>query len=1021
VNQSALQVFYTSFSTRTPQRAEADVQFAIAAYLTAAQLGLVESQVAKVEEQTADGTRRRIDITYGRLVIEVKLSLESPAITAKAETQLGDYLRTLRDRDGYEYAGVLTDGVDWHLYALAEQGQVRVDSFHTAGDPEDRSVRLRLWLQAILLSGDKIPATPTKVAERLGTTSPRFLLDRKRLELLFEANAHAPEVGLKRQLWARLLRTALGTSFSDDAALFIDHTLLVLEAEIIAHLVVGLEPAQYSAIDIASGAHFKTAQITNVVEADFFDWPAEVEGGSQFISSLVRELAQFDWSNVSHDVLKVLYQSIIDPEVRKNLGEYYTPDWLAERVIDEVVTAPLNQRVMDPACGSGTFLFHSVRRFLDAADTAGMANRDALELLQDRVFGMDIHPVSAVLARVTYLLAIGPSRLGDRGPLTIPVYLGDSVQWNRGVGTLGDTTIRIEVDAEDLAVVDAEAYEALWSSGQQLDFPINSINDPASFDRLVTDMADLAQTYTTESERVPAIGVILTRHGVDSDSDRKILTATFATLCALNAEGRDHIWGYFVRNQIRPIWFSLPDRRMDVLVGNPPWVAYRFMTAAMKAQFKAMSTSRNLWAGGKLASHQDLVALFIARVIEQFLTEDGAFGFVTPFALLSRMQYDGFRQGSWLYVATDEKTKEVERISAAFGTPWDLSAVRPAIFPVPSAAVFGRRSTEAVPLPAETKKIWGLVRSLSEAPGKVISLSEKDVSGSPYASRPLEGASIVPRMLFMVEEQAAGPLGRPFGTTNVTSARTTLEKAPWNKIPAVEGPIEQQFVHPTLLGSSIAPYRILQPYLSVLPVCDGKLLNAADIAKHQLLADRWAKNSELWKDNTTKGSKLTHMGRLDYHKLLTKQLPAAPIRVVYAKSGNRTASAVVTDPALIIDHSLYWMATDTEDEAHYLAAVLNSDLVAVIVSDLQAMGLYGGRHIDTLPWRLPIPLFDFANELHVELVRLAREAQTLAAGLDIPTDTEFRVARGLVRKAVIAGGQGGDIETAVTTLLGHAN
>ncbi|TFC03364.1 N-6 DNA methylase [Cryobacterium sp. MDB2-33-2] len=946
---SALQVFYSSFSTRTPHRAEADIQFAIAAYLTTATLGLVDDQVAKVEEQTADGTRRRIDISYGRLIIEVKLSLESAALTSKAEMQLGDYLRTLRDRDGYEYAGVLTDGVMWYLYALAETGQVRVDSFNTAGDPEDRSVRLRLWLQAILLTGDRIPATPAKVAERLGTTSPRFLLDRKRLELLFEANAHTPEVGLKRQLWARLLRTALGTSFSDDAALFIDHTLLVLEAEIIAHLVVGLDPANYSAIDIASGEHFKTAQITNVVEADFFDWPAEVVGGAEFISSLVRELAQFDWADVSHDVLKVLYQSIIDPEVRKNLGEYYTPDWLAAKVIEEVVTDPFNQRVMDPACGSGTFLFHCVRRFLEAADATGISNRDALELLQDRVFGMDIHPVSAVLARVTYLLAIGPARLVDRGPLTIPVYLGDSVQWNRGAGTLSDTTIRIEVDAEDLATVDTEAYEALWSTGQQLDFPISSMNDPASFDRLVTDLADLAQTYTRTSKKIPSIVAILARHSITADVDRKVLTQTFKTLCELNAEGRDHIWGYFVRNQIRPIWFSLPGRRMDVLVGNPPWVAYRFMTPAMKAQFKAMSMSRNLWVGGKIASHQDLVALFIARVIEQFLTDEGKFGFVTPFAVLSRMQYDGFRQGSWLYVSTDDETKDVERITAAFETSWDLKGIRPAIFPVPAAVVFGRRSQEAVPVPMETTQLIGLVKSITEKPGKVVALSENDVSGSPYASRPLEGASIVPRMLFMVDEKPAGPLGRPFGTTNVISARSSLEKAPWINIPAIDGPIEEKFVHKTLLGSSIVPYRIVQPYLAVLPVADGNLLTVSGINKYQLLADRWAKNSALWKENTTEGSKLTHMQRLDYHELLAKQLPGAAIRVVYAKSGNRTASAIVTDPSLIIDHSLYWMATDSEDEAHYLVAILNSDIVAEIVSNLQAMGLFGGRHIDTLP------------------------------------------------------------------------
>ncbi len=1017
VTDSAQQQFFKAFSTRTPQQVEADVQFAIAAFLTTAELGLADAQVAKVEEQTADGTRRRIDITYGRLVIEVKLSLGSSALTTKAENQLGDYLRTLRDRDGYEYAGLLTDGIDWHLYALAEESQVRVDSFHTTGDPRDRAERLRLWLQTILLTGDRIPATPARVAAQLGTTSPRFLLDRKRLELLFNANAHSPEVGLKRQLWARLLRTALGTSFSDDAALFIDHTLLVLEAEIIAHLVVGLHPEAYSAIDIASGSHFKSAGITNVVEADFFDWPAEVEGGSEFVRSLVQELAQFDWANVSHDVLKVLYEAIIDPTVRKNLGEYYTPDWLAEKIIAETVLDSLNERVMDPACGSGTFVFHAVRRFLAAADAAGMANKEAIDMLQDRVFGMDIHPVSVVLARVTYLLAISPERLADRGPLTVPVYLGDSVQWTRGVGTMGANTIQIEVDADDLAMVDSEEHVALWSTGQQLSFPISSIDDPATFDRLVTDLTDLAQTHTDATATLPSISAVLTRHAVSDAADRQVLTATFATLCSLNADGRDHIWGYFVRNQIRPLWFSLPHRRMDVLIGNPPWVAYRYMTASMQGQFKALCLARNLWAGGKVATHQDLVALFIVRVIEQFLTDNGKFGFVTPFAVLSRMQYEGFRDANWLYVATDDDTKEVQRVRAAFDTSWDLTGVRPAIFPVPAAVVFGRRATEPVALPSETIRLSGLVRALTKSTGQVKALRSSDISGSPYSTRPIQGATLVPRVLLFVNRQPAGPLGRPQGTTDVVSARSTQEKQPWKSLPSVEGPIEEKFVHPVLLGASVAPYRLLGNFECVLPVHNGKLLSNEEIGKHQLMANWWVNVTNTWEANKSAASKLSLMDRIDFQNTLQRQLPAASNRLVYAASGNRTAAVVVTDPSMIIEHKLYWVATESADEAQYLVVILNSNIVAALVGELQSLGLFGARDIDTLPWRLPIPLYDANNELHAELVSLALQAELSAANVEIAPTLGFPQARLAIRTALEAGGLQSQIEAAVSKLL----
>ncbi len=93
-------------------------------------------------------------------------------------------------------------------------------------------------------------------------------------------------------------------------------------------------------------------------------------------------------------MLKALYESLIDPAQRHDLGEYYTPDWLAAKLTRAVVTAPLTQRVLDPACGSGTFLFHAVRHLLAAADAAGWPKRDALRACCSLIHGMDIHPVA---------------------------------------------------------------------------------------------------------------------------------------------------------------------------------------------------------------------------------------------------------------------------------------------------------------------------------------------------------------------------------------------------------------------------------------------------------------------------------------------------------------------------------------------------------------------------------------------------------------------------------------------------
>ncbi len=140
----------------------------------------------------------------------------------------------------------------------------------------------------------------------------------------------------QRDLWANLLRSALGTQFTNSEELFLEHTLLVNSAEIIAHLVLGLDVEQLSPATLLSGDQFTIAGLHGVVDRDFFDWVLEVPGGDGFISALARRLARFDWSKVEHDVLKVLYEEVISAETRKALGEYYTPDWLANRVVSQV-------------------------------------------------------------------------------------------------------------------------------------------------------------------------------------------------------------------------------------------------------------------------------------------------------------------------------------------------------------------------------------------------------------------------------------------------------------------------------------------------------------------------------------------------------------------------------------------------------------------------------------------------------------------------------------------------------------
>lgn len=194
-------------------RTEADIQSDIKALLVSEAMNLEPDQVVRLEEQTKDGTRRRLDIAVGHAVVEVKKSLNSPAALADAVEQLAGYLRTRITIFKRRYVGILTDGRSWILYDLIDDRMVEISRIElTATSPD----RLFEWLEAILSTESGVKPVPDEIRSRLGADSPAYLLDSKELAALYEAGKDNPEVSLKRELWAKLLRTAFGSAFSLD-------------------------------------------------------------------------------------------------------------------------------------------------------------------------------------------------------------------------------------------------------------------------------------------------------------------------------------------------------------------------------------------------------------------------------------------------------------------------------------------------------------------------------------------------------------------------------------------------------------------------------------------------------------------------------------------------------------------------------------------------------------------------------------------------------------------------------------
>lgn len=549
----------------------------------------------------------------------------------------------------------------------------------------------------------------------------------------------------------------------------------------------------------------------------------------------------------------------------------------------------------------------------------------------------------------------------------------------------------------------------------ELRFPDGLLEDAARFDQLVTELANRA-AKRKPGAAIPALAVVFQRLAIP-DKYRKTIEATFATMCRLHDAGRDHIWGYFVRNLARPLWLSREQNRVDVLIGNPPWLAMRYMTSEMQVSFRTMSEARGLWAGAENATHQDLSGLFVVRAAELYLKIGGRFALVMPNAALDREHYAGFRRGYYGDATVGLKLK--------FSSSWDLRRIRPHFFPRAACVVFGTRSTRVGEGMTDEATIWSGRLPRANAPwdkaGPLLVRSEGHVTRtglglrSPYHVAFTQGAVLLPRFLFSVVG-VTSPLGLPAGKVAIRSSRSVQEKKPWKSLPPLDGVVESEFVRPYFNGENILPYFAGPPEKAVIPCNPNRPLTSDEIEFHSGLQEWWERADGLWKEHS--GGKIASLlGQLDYQSKLSKQLPIVPLRVVYNRSGMHVVAAKIRDRRAVIASGLYWAAVHSEAEANYLCAILNAPVTTELVRPYMTYGK-DERDVAKHIWELPIPTFDPDDVAHSRLAELGEWGELEVAAFAVKNDVHFSAVRRHIRQHLSTSAEGEEINNTVFELIG---
>jgi|DewCreStandDraft_5_1066085.scaffolds.fasta_scaffold00555_48 hypothetical protein len=959
--------------------------------------------------KTALYNRGRVDALYGNLIIEFKRSLSKSL--PEAEEQIKKYLALLycnAEERARPFIGMATDGIQFVTYAprlnpdVAQPtpGDIQLVEIEKANFESLTPEEAFYWLDRYFVRKTGLLAPRTdSIVKDFGPTSGSFVHAMNVLDGVWKHVADDTESQVFYESWQKYLRITYGGPVAE-RELFLRHTYLATLAKIMVwiRLTGATEPPREPELrSILNGHYFGQRGIQNFLEEDFFAWVARDAAWlhTQVLGRrLVLQLATYNLRELSEDVMKGLYEKLVDPKDRHDLGEYYTPDWLAAMIVRECLRRNPQASVLDPACGSGTFLYQTI---LYKREHLGHSAK-TLKHIEENVVGIDIHPLAVIVAKTIYLLGLG-DLLEKRGKaIRIPVYLADSVRppqeklRKKRAAQQGDFEFPSPLYVVPLDGDAAEFPEDLALTGELYDRAIELCAQyAASTAKHAMPSEQELANYLRQNE--PAL--------IQNAVWRASLYELFRVLRTKIRERKDTIWAFILKNVFKPL---LMRERFDVVIGNPPWLSYRYVEKGEYQEFLKGEITKHyglLTGRPELLTHMELGTLFFVRSADFYLRAGGRIGFVLPKSIFVADQHHALRQGTH---AARLRLTQV----------WNLEGVRP-LFNVPAAVAFGEKSSGETEWPLQGRVLTGELAGknvpLEEAAQKLFEqatqywlsikgtrsyFSEKKekavTQGSPYGEKFAEGATIVPRSYWFVEVQKSSGLGvdpaRPYVKTDPRAMEAAKEKY---RDVCLEGNVEAEFLYQTLLSTDLVPFGHLPFRTVVLPVRwrgdRYEMLTAKQARQEGFLGlAEWLEKCEaIWREKRgDKATRETIYDWLDYRKKLTQQRRKR-YTVVYPASATYLCAAVVENSEsemrlrrFLAESKLYYFDTDELDEAHLLTAVLNSGVLDAEVKPLQSKGGFGPRDIHKKMWAFPIPMYEEQSACHRELARLGDECSKLA-------------------------------------------
>lgn len=728
---------------------------------------------------------------------------------------------------------------------------------------------------------------------------------------------------------------------------------------------------------------------------------------TKIVNDILKLLNKFDLTTFVlkpeniQDVFQEVYMSLIPDNLRHLMGEYFSPDWIVEYVLDMVgYDGNIKHTLIDPTGGSGPFVLQALKKIVNKKN--GILIKEDIDIITNRIVLFDINPISVVAAKANYILVVMSTYKGNYNKdfgigkaIDIPVYIADSVLAPVVYGEESKDTIKVSTSVSNFNI---PKFKDIHESNTFLRILSDRIHEKSRFEPIWSEVKD--KTSLTEEYK-------------------KVVEELYSKIYQLHISGLDSFWPMVLKNSFAPLIIR---NKFDFVVGNPPWIAWKSMSKQYREGTLKVWKSYGIFeknAYDKKTTHDDFGMAVTYVSADYYLKENGVMGFLLPASFLkSTKGGEGFRKFKIV--------RNGQNIPFKIDEVGDFSNVK--LFTIPTIAIKFIKNKSMI-YPFHKYKVWTQVGGKknidnhlswedvsSKMLSKVISSQPIDKNNRQSAWLTLERdkLKIANKITNPSKERVyrgrkgiepAGAKGiylltsvKKYGDglleveNNISRQRRKDVIERYKEVTKNKGTnkeiIEEKYVYPMLGGRNIEKWRIKSNEFIVVPHDEDNLYgiseselgtnayrtyNMLEQYRDVLLATR-IQNGKYFDKENNPFYRLDNVGKYTFskYKVLWKEQTGSMSAVSissYYDSIDTNEKIFSTDKPIVIDSKVLMLDLETEKESFYVSGILNSDEITNIID---SYAISTNRGVDVLK-NVAIPKFNKRNEIHIEISNLSKK------------------------------------------------